>query len=319
MINQPELNSLKKGDEVNHFLLIKKSEEKLTKANKVYLNLELADKSTSLQANLWDNFESIAKHLVPGEILKIEGRIEEFQGNPQIRIENFRLKKESENVAVSDFLPKSNRDINEMLEELHQRIKTVSDDNIRQLLNLVFEGKTLELFSVVPAGKSWHHAYLHGLIEHTLEIVKICDLAADIHPQINRDLLVCGALLHDIGKIEELSSELNFEYTDRGKLLGHIVIAALLVQKKIEEIPGFPTMLEDMILHLVLSHQGKLEYASPVVPKTLEAITLYHADELSAKMNAYKYAVKNDSRGDSNWTKFIPLISTELFKLNRDF
>jgi len=319
MLNQIELIKLKKGDEVNHFLLVKKSEEKLTKSNKAYVNLELADKSNSLIANLWDNFESISRHLVPGEIVKIEGKIEDFQGTPQIRIDSIRLKKKSENITAVDFLPRSEKDVEEMKTELFNRINKINNNYIKQLLTLIFSGKTLELFSLVPAGKSWHHAYIHGLIEHTLEIVKICDLSADFHNEINRDLLVCGAMLHDIGKIEELSSEISFDYTDKGRLLGHIIIATLLIDKTISQISNFPPLLKDMILHLVLSHQGKHEYATPVVPKTLEAITLYQADELSAKMNAYKYAIRSDTKADSNWTKFIPLISTELFKLKPDF
>lgn len=319
MLDQVELIKLKKGDIVNHYLLVKKSEEKLTKSNKVYINLELSDKSASITANLWDNFENLTKHLVQGEIVKIEGKIEDFQGTPQIRIDTIRLRKKSENIKAIEFLPRSEKDIEEMRRELSDRINKIDNDYIKQLLGLIFSGKTLELFSIVPAGKSWHHAYIHGLIEHTLEIVRICDLSADFHSEINRDLLVCGALLHDIGKIEELSSEINFEYTDKGRLLGHITIATLLIDKTISQIPNFPPLLKDLLLHLVLSHQGKHEYATPVLPKTLEAITLYQADELSAKMNAYKYAVRTDNRIDSNWTKFIPLISTELFKLKTDF
>ena len=154
---------------------------------------------------------------------------------------------------------------------------------------------------------------LHGLLEHTLEIIKICDLMCDIHPEINRDILICGAMLHDFGKTEELSYEPVFEYTDKGKLLGHIVISAMLVNEEAKKIKDFPEALKVCLLHVILSHQGKLEYASPVVPKTLEAIALYQADELSAKVNAYKYAILKEQKIDSRWTKYINLVSTELF------
>ncbi|MCK7525539.1 MAG: HD domain-containing protein [Ignavibacteriales bacterium] len=127
----------------------------------------------------------------------------------------------------------------------------------------------------VPAGKMWHHGYISGLIEHTLEIIRICDLMCDFHPEINRDLLICGAMLHDFGKIEELSFETGFEYTDKGKLIGHIVISSNdWLIKKLNEIKDFPEELKNCLIHLILSHQGKLEHASPVVPKTLEAIAL---------------------------------------------
>jgi 3'-5' exoribonuclease len=135
----------------------------------------------------------------------------------------------------------------------------------------------------------------------------------DFHPEINRDLLICGAMLHDLGKIEELSIDAGFEYTDKGKLVGHIVIGAIIIDEKIKEIEGFPEDLKDCLIHLILSHQGKLEHASPVVPKTLEAITLYQADELSAKVNAYKNALASEMKSEGKWTKFLSLASTDLF------
>ncbi|MGE5437177.1 MAG: HD domain-containing protein, partial [Syntrophothermus sp.] len=171
-------------------------------------------------------------------------------------------------------------------------------------------------FSNMPAGKAWHHSYIHGLLEHTLEIIKICDLLADFHPEVNRDILIAGAMLHDYGKIEELSFDNMFEYTDKGKLLGHIVISAMKIDSIIKTIPDFPDELKNCILHLILSHQGKLEFASPVVPKTLEAIILYHADELSAKTNAYKNALELEKNENSKWTKFIRLAETDLYAHN---
>ncbi|HQJ46198.1 MAG TPA: HD domain-containing protein, partial [Ignavibacteriaceae bacterium] len=181
-----------------------------------------------------------------------------------------------------------------------------------QLMKNIFADERFEKFVTVPAGKMWHHGYISGLLEHTLEIIKICDLMSDIHSEINRDLLICGAMLHDFGKIEELTYEPVFEYTERGKLLGHIVISAMIVNEEMNKIPEFPENLRNNLLHLILSHQGKLEQASPVVPKTLEAITLYHADELSAKVNAYKNVINNEIKSGTSWTKFISLAGTDI-------
>lgn len=136
----------------------------------------------------------------------------------------------------------------------------------------------------------------------------------EFHPELNEDILISGAMLHDIGKIEELSFDSSFEYTDKGKLIGHIVIASNLVKDEIRKIADFPAELEINLIHLILSHQGKLEHASPVVPKTAEAIALYQADELSAKVNAYKNAIDSEIRGDTNWTKYISLADTDLYK-----
>ena len=315
MLNQIELSSLSKGDSLDHFFLVKKCELRLTKNGKEYLSLELGDKSISSPANLWDDvagFKSIKNSLAVGDVVKITGSMDEFQGSPQIKIEALRLAKQSDEVTPKDFLPKSSRDLKVMRKEFTSRLDKIINSDLNKLMKNIFTEDRFERYTSVPAGKMWHHSYISGLIEHTLEIVKICDLMCDIHPQINRDLLICGAMLHDFGKIEELTFEPVFEYTDKGKLLGHIVIAAMLVNEEINKSPDFPENLKNNLLHLILSHQGKLEYASPVVPKTLEAITLYQADELSAKVNAYKNTMQNEIKSGSSWTKFISIAGTDM-------
>ncbi len=313
MLNQKELNLLEKGEHVDHFLLIKKCELRLTKSNKQYLYLELGDKSVSLNSNVWDNFEDFYKSIVPGDIAKVKGVMDEFQGTPQIKVFSIKKASSKDNVSAADFLPKSKRDPVEMESEFRDRIENISNPFLKALINKIFNEENFEKFSMAPAGKSWHHSYIHGLLEHTLEIVKICDLMCDIHPEINRDILICGAIMHDFGKTEELSFDPVFDYTDKGKLLGHIVISAMLVNEEAKKIKGFPEDLKNSLLHVILSHQGKLEYASPVIPKTLEAITLYQADELSAKVNAYKNAISSGTNSEGQWTKFVSLASTDLF------
>ncbi len=313
MLNQKELILLNKGDTLNHFLIVRKSEIRLTKTNKQYLSLDLGDKSLTLNANMWDNFEAISVKIKPGIVVKVAGVIDEFLGNPQIKITALRLVAPADGISPGDFLAHSKRDLQEMKDEFSVRMDKINDPNLRQLMAIIFSGERFEKFINVPAGKSWHHSYIHGLLEHTLEIIRICDLMCGIHPEINRDILICGAMLHDFGKTEEISYEPVFEYTDKGKLLGHIVISAMLVNEESKKIRGFPEDLKDCLLHVILSHQGKLEFASPVIPKTLEAITLYQADELSAKVNAYKNAILKDQKTDSKWTKYISLVSTDLF------
>lgn len=315
MLNQSELSSLSKGESIDHFFLVKKCEVRLTKTGKEFISLELSDKSFSSAANLWEDasgFKTIKNSLAVGDVVKITGSMDEYQGNAQIKIESIRLTKQSDDVTPKDFLPKSMRDLNVMKKEFTSRMEKISDNDLKNLMKNIFTEERFIKYTSVPAGKMWHHGYISGLIEHTLEIIRICDLMCDIHPQINRDLLVCGAMLHDFGKIEELSFEPVFEYTDKGKLLGHIVIAAMIVNDEINKTLDFPENLKNNLLHLILSHQGKLEYASPVVPKTLEAITLYQADELSAKVNAYKNVIANEIKPGSNWTKFISLAGTDI-------
>lgn len=319
MLNQSDLKELTKGKIVDHFLMIRKIESRNTKTGKKFLSMELGDKSGSINTNVWNEtagFDNISDNGKVGDIIKVSGSIDEFQGVPQIKVSSIRITTQADNVEVQAFLPRSVRDPEVMEKELLVRIDEISNAYLKELLKNIFSGARMEKFKTAPAGKSWHHGYIHGLIEHTLEMIKICDLMCDFHPQINRDLLVSGAMLHDFGKTEELSYDSAFNYSDKGKLIGHIVICVSMIEEETKKLADFPGELKNLLIHLVLSHQGKLEYASPVVPKTVEAIALYQADELSAKVNAYVGVINSDMTTEGNWTKFIYLAQTDLYKYN---
>jgi 3'-5' exoribonuclease len=313
MINQKNLNEFSIGEEIILFLMINKYEIKTAKNGRQYLNLELRDKSAVLPAKVWDRFEDMLSEISDGKVIKVAGAIEEFNGSPQIRIEKMRLANEKDNVESEDFLPASKRSLKEMLSEFKQVISSIKNKFLKELLEKIFDDANLKKYIRTPAGKNWHHAYIHGLLEHTLEIVRVCELMSSIHPEVKRDILLAGALLHDFGKTEELTSDTTFNYSDKGKLIGHIMIGALMVEKTAASILNFPEELKNQLLHLILSHQGKLEFASPVEPKTLEAIVLYQADELSAKTNAYKSAIETDKNKSGKWTRFLPLANTSLY------
>ena len=312
-MKQKELTELQTGESIDHYFILTKIEERSTKNGKPFLNLELRDKSMVVNAKVWEGFQEFVKSAEAGKIVKVVGQMEEFNNTPQVRVNSIRLANDNDKVSTNDFMPKSSRNFETMVKELENRIDAIKNSDLKTLVKKILSGDKYEKYKQVPAGKAWHHAYIHGLLEHTLEIIRICDLMSDIHPEINRDLIVCGAILHDFGKTEELNFETNFDYTDKGKLLGHIVIAAMEIEKAANTIKDFPSQLKEQLLHLVLSHQGKLEQASPVVPKTLEAIALYHADELSAKTNAYKNAIKLDENKEGNWTRFQQLAGTALY------
>ncbi|GJQ62024.1 MAG: 3'-5' exoribonuclease YhaM [Melioribacteraceae bacterium] len=314
MIDQKDLAEMAVGEKINHFLLVVKKEIKMARNNREFLNIDLQDRSSTLSAKMWDNFELTASKFAEGSIVKVTGEIDSYNDIKQIKINSIRPDDDNGAVTINDFLPSSLRDPDEMKTELRNRIKKIENSHLRALITEVFKQDQSGFYFTVPAGKSWHHAYVHGLLEHTLEIIRICDLMCDIHPEVNRDLIISGAILHDFGKTEELSASTGFDYTDKGQLLGHIVIVAMLIEKIVSSIDGFPDELKNNLIHLVLSHQGKLEYASPVVPRTLEAIILYHADELSAKTNAYKQAILSKENGDKTWTKYLPLAGTALYR-----
>jgi 3'-5' exoribonuclease len=313
MLGQKRLIEFKTGEDFTLFLAVAKSEIKTAKNGKSYMSLELRDSSTIMPAKVWSKFEDVADSIKEGMIVKVAGMVEEFNNSMQLRVEKIRLSNSNDSVTLEDFLPKSVRALNEMIDEFNGIIGSITNPYLIQLLKYIFSEKNFITFCSTPAGKAWHHAYIHGLLEHTLEIVKICDLMTTFHPEIKRDLLIAGALLHDFGKTEELSFKDTFDYTDKGKLIGHIVISAIEVEKAASLIPGFPEELKIQLLHLILSHQGKLEFASPVEPRTLEAITLYQADELSAKTNAYKNAIEAEKNKGGNWTKFLHLANTSLY------
>ena len=313
MLNQKSILEHEVGEDAHLFLLITKIEKKVTRTNKEFLSLELRDISGTIAAKMWDGFEVFYNSAKEGSIVKVDCKFDEYNGTPQLIINKIRIANEHDNVNHSDFLPRSKRNLDEMKAEWKNIVDELSNKYLKTLIQNIFDDVTLNKYCNVPAGKAWHHSYIHGLLEHTLEIIKICKTACDIHPELNKDLIICGAILHDFGKTEELTYETNFDYTDKGKLIGHIVIAAVRIEEKAKEIVGFPETLKNQLIHLVLSHQGKLEFASPVIPKMPEAVVLYHADELSAKSNAYLNVVKNDRQGNTNWTNFIRLAETAIY------
>ena len=313
MLDQKGLNEYSLGDEITLFLIVNKYEVKTEKNGKAYINLELRDKSLVIPAKIWDNVEKYIDKIKAGAVVKVAGLIEEFNGSPQIKIVKMRLADLNDNVKTDDFLPQSTRPLNIMITELNEIINSIGNPYLNKLIKIILSADNLEKYIKAPAGKGWHHAYLSGLLEHTLEIIKICDLMCSFHPVINRNLLICGALLHDFGKTEELTFDSVFDYSDKGKLIGHIMISAFEIEKTASSIADFPEELKNRLIHIVLSHQGKLEFASPIEPKTLEAIVLYQADELSAKTNAYKNAIEADKNKEGNWTRFLPLANTSLY------
>lgn len=319
MINQKSIRELQNKDAVDHYFLLKRLEVKQKKDGSNYVVMELGDKTGSIYGNYWEGFDKFLETAFVGAIVKVRGLVELYNDRLQLKIDSASLIDKDDKAELRDFIPSSVRDFDMMKREFWARVNKIQNSWLRYLIQNVFTKERFEKFAFAPAGKSFHHNYIGGLIEHTLEVVKICDLMCDIseesnfQPPVNRDLLITGALLHDIGKIEELSYESIFDYTDKGRLIGHIVIAANWIYGACKQIHFFPEELEILVLHLVLSHQGKLENASPVEPKTLESIILYYADELSAKTNAYRQIIAGGSDTNSNWTKYHNLIQSSLF------
>lgn len=279
-----------------------------------YLVLEFGDRSGRLSGNVWDDAKTLYHDLKVGGVVRLRGMITTFRDEPQVSVERVRSATDKDVYDVKDLLPALDDDVGELLGQLQDVVKTVSNPPLQKLLDLFFSNQDfLDKFKTAPGGKLWHHACLGGLLKHTLSVLRICEAAAREYPLVDRDLLVTGALLHDVGKIYEFEYRTFIDYSDQGRLHGHIVIGERMVADKIGQINDFPDELRDRLLHLMLSHQGRQEYGSPVVPKMLEAIILYFADDMDAKADGFSRIIKQQRESGKRWSDWVHLLDRFIF------
>jgi 3'-5' exoribonuclease len=279
------IKDIREGDSVSGIYLCRKKEVGKKKSGDDYFALTLTDKTASVDGKIWNTNNQGIAEFDSGDYVYIEGTTNTFNQRLQIIINRLRKCNEGE-YDPADYVPSTGKNVNGMCTELADIIKTVKNPWLKKLLDAVFvEDKAVaKAFSERSAAKQIHHAFRGGLLEHTLSVTKLCDGFAANYPILNRDVLVTSAMLHDIGKIRELSALPENDYTDEGQLLGHIYMGAEYVGKKIDGIEGFPQKLRNEIQHCILAHHGKLEYGSPKKPALAEALALSFADELDAKM-----------------------------------
>jgi len=276
-----------------------------------YLTMNLADKTAAVNAVMWEGFETIVDRLRPGVVVKIQGMMSEYRDQPQIRLEHIRLAVDHE-YDLTQLLPVSPVPPEKLASRLDEIVNSITDPHLRRMMEIIFaDDQTRERFLSSPGGQRWHHAFVGGLAEHTFSVVDVCEFCARHYPELDRDLLICGAVLHDIGKIEQYSTSTVFEYTDAGRLLGHIVEGDEIVRTAIRRVEGFPREKEMLLRHLILAHHGQLGQASPVVPQTREAFILYYADDLDAKMGALRRIA--EKTGDEAWSEYVKLIDRFIY------
>ena len=268
------------------FLVIQK-QQRTTKTNKPYLNLTLADRTGDVEARVWDvNDPRIAKDFERGDIVKIRGAVTRFDERVQIKVDQLRKAQEGE-VPKSDLLKATQYDVTVLWSQLEQTVAGMANPDLKRLLSALLGDATIgKAYREAPAARQLHHAWLGGLLEHVMSLLKLADSVAAHYPILDRDLLLTGVILHDIGKIRELTWETGFDYSVEGILLGHIQMGVDLVEKTIATLPNFPERLRAMVVHLILSHHGKLEFGSPKLPMTAEALALSFVDDFDAKMMA---------------------------------
>lgn len=318
MLDQPSICDLGTGDVLVGYFLATDAAYKTTRTGSEYLELKLADAGGELKAFLWDlkAVEGEYSDLVPDVFVKVKGRVEEFQGRKQIRVDKIRFAPDSEVGDFSRFFPTSRRNVDEMLQELDGLVQSVGDPWIRRLLEAMFvqDAERRADFAKAPAAKSMHHVYLGGLLEHTLSVADMARRACEHYTDLNRDLVLAGVLLHDLGKTAELSYQRSFGYTDTGNLLGHITLEAQWVSKAVDAIPGFPEELRLQILHIVLAHHGKLEFGSPVLPKTPEALLVHYLDDLDGKLEGM-FRLMHEESGQGNWSAWSRSLDRPVYRV----
>ncbi len=279
------------------FFLVLHKQHRTTKANKPYLNLILGDKTGQLEARVWELGDPrVAKDFDKGDIVKARGCVSRFDDRLQMKIDQLRKCQLGE-AEKADLLPCTSCDVNELWQQLLGFVETFTDPDLKRLLTTLLADTGLaQAYREAPAAKQLHHAWLGGLLEHVLSLLALADRVAPHYPVLHRDLLLTGVILHDIGKVRELAWDIGFEYTVAGTLLGHIQMGMEMTEKTIASFPDFPPRLKTLVLHMILSHHGKLEFGSPKLPMIPEALVLNFVDDLDAKMQAIAVEFEKSAR-----------------------
>lgn len=312
------IESLREGERVGEIYLCKSRQPALTKAGKPYENLLLQDKTGMLDAKIWDPNSQGIEEFDSLDYIDVMGDVTSFQGALQLNVKRVRKVREGE-YNPADYLPVSEKDVDEMYEELAVFIQNMKNPYLKKLCAAFFleDEDFARRFKFHSAAKSVHHGFVGGLLEHTLSVAKLCEYYTKMYPILHHDLLLAAAIFHDIGKLQELSVFPENDYTDEGQLLGHIVIGAEMVGEKIRTIPDFPPKLANELKHCILAHHGELEFGSPKKPALAEAVALSFADNTDAKMQTMKEALAS-ANGNTDWLGYNRLFESNIRKTSEE-
>jgi 3'-5' exoribonuclease len=285
------------------FVVIAK-QVKPKKTGDSYLALTLGDRSGHIEAKMWDNVEDVLDDFEHDDFVKVKGLINKYKNRFQLTIHKLRRLADSE-IDFTDYLPKTSKDIGELWQTLTNYVASFQNPHLKALVNAFMADPDIaEAYRNAPAAKSLHHAYIGGLLDHVVSLFHSCDLLCRNYPQVDRDLLLTGAFLHDIGKIYELTYNRCFSYTTRGQLLGHMIIELEMLQARLAQLPNFPEELKTLIEHLIISHHGQYEFGSPKLPMFPEAVMLHYLDDLDSKMEAMRAHFERGGDSDAAWTSY---------------
>jgi 3'-5' exoribonuclease len=301
---------------ITSFFLVHEKEIRNTREGKAYLRLELGDRSGTIEARMWDQFDAVVKDVNRDDFVKVQARVEIYRNKPQLSLQNLRLAKPEE-IDLADFLPQTKADVGKLYAELLEYAGSIANPWLKKLTTgILSDPKIAVRYKRAPAAKVMHHAYLGGLLEH---VVGLCGLAKQIaahYPELDVDLLLTAAILHDVGKLDELCYERAIGYTVEGQLLGHIVMEFETVSKAIDAIEDFPPNLKTVVQHMLISHHGQYEFGSPKLPMIREAMAFHYMDDLDSKLAAVRAALALDT-GEPEWSAYSGALGRKFLRLDQ--
>jgi 3'-5' exoribonuclease len=313
-MKSPYINQIEPNQVITGMFLVTAKDVRQKKSGDPYLSLTLTDRTGDLDAKMWDNAAEALDAFSRDDFVRVKGLFQIFQNRPQLTVHKIAQVGDGE-VDFADFFPVSLRDRDEMFAELRGWIEAISNPHLKRLLQTIFADERIaSAYRNAPAAKSVHHAWIGGLIEHVLSVCQLAKMTAAHYKDLDLDLLIAGAILHDIGKIDELSYARGISYTTEGQLLGHIVIGMRIVEDKLREVPDFPAPLRDLLLHMLLSHHGELEFGSPKVPMFAEALLLHLLDNLDSKMVCVRGLIERDRLYEGVWTGYSSALERSMLK-----
>jgi 3'-5' exoribonuclease len=294
------------GDDVEKIVAVSKKVVRTFSGGEFFL-FQFTDKSGILKGVMWDPPKGI-ETINAGDVVRVSGTIQDYKGSVQLKVYDIEKLKSAE-YDPSMFLPASSRQVDKIYSDIQEIISAIENRYLKLLLENIFNDDSfMERLIKAPAAKGWHHAYIGGLVEHIYDMLMIALKAAEIYTEIDRDLLTAGVILHDLGKLQELTVTNHIEYSNRGRLLGHITLGVEFLNEYIRGIEGFPDELEMKLKHMILSHHGKLEHGSPVRPMTVEALLLSYIDNMDAQVRGTLNVLDNHNKEDGNWTEYVRLL-----------
>jgi 3'-5' exoribonuclease len=302
------------NQEVTGSFLVDEKQLRVARNGVPFLTLKLADKSGQIAGRIWDRAEERSRSINTKSVVFVRGRSELFRDELQLQIDDI-VHIPLADVDRADFLPVCPKSVEDLLEKCKDLTATIKRRSLQRLMRQILSDTHLmERFRSAPAAKSMHHAYLGGLLEHTVAVMELVSSIATFYKDLNRDILLTGAILHDIGKVDEFTYDLSIDYSLSGRLLGHMVLGVQILDEKIRSLRGFPSEEALLLSHLILSHHGEAEMGAVRVPMTREAFVLHFADDLDAKMNSLTRILADSRQGDEAWTPYQPLFERFFFR-----